>query len=227
MSLYAFLKNQESAIVADTLRYLYVDNIFYTTNDPAELVNIYKESKSIFSQVSMNIREYFSNHTDTNSTFSADDQHPDKNPKILGIKYHSTTDTFVMTCQLRSQHTFTKRDLLSSLHSVYDPLGLAAPFLLHFKLLLRQVMNGAIDWKEQVPVDIVNNWNTISTKIGAARIEIPRSIITDEGSNELWIFVDASILAKTACAFYTSSMTRTPLIMGKTKLASKHRALTI
>ena len=51
----------------------------------------------------------------------------------LGVRWNTETDTFEFRKKLK-QKPLTRRRTLSLLSSVYDPLGLAAPFLISRKL---------------------------------------------------------------------------------------------
>ena len=71
----------------------------------------------------------------------------------------------------------TRRDILSVINSIYDPIGLAGPFLLQGKRLLqglRQVMNG---WDEMFPDNICQKWGAWKSSLkGLDKICIRRSI---------------------------------------------------
>ena len=47
-------------------------------------------------------------------------------------------------------HPFTRRGLLSVLASIYDPLGLIAPYMLPAKLLLQRLANQGLDWDSKI-----------------------------------------------------------------------------
>ena len=48
----------------------------------------------------------------------------------------------------------TKRDLLSIISSVYDPLRLAEPFLLQGKVLNQELRRANLSWDEVIPEKI-------------------------------------------------------------------------
>ena len=45
----------------------------------------------------------------------------------------------------------TRRGILSTICSIYDPLGLASPFLLEGRRILQQLVKQKLDWDEQIP----------------------------------------------------------------------------
>ena len=52
----------------------------------------------------------------------------------------------------------TRRGILSTVSSIYDPLGLAAPFVLHGKLLLQQLVMEKKGWDEQISEEHISRW---------------------------------------------------------------------
>jgi hypothetical protein len=48
---------------------------------------------------------------------------------------------------------FTRRGVLSSINSLFDPLGLTAPVTIAGKSLLREAMTGNHDWDAPLPSD--------------------------------------------------------------------------
>ena len=52
----------------------------------------------------------------------------------------------------------TRRGVLSTLSSIYDPLGLCAPFLLKRKQIIQTIYAQRLRQDDQVPQDIGNDW---------------------------------------------------------------------
>ena len=52
----------------------------------------------------------------------------------------------------------TRRGILSTISSIYDPLGFAAPLLLNGKKILQELCRGQVDWDDEVPEDIKARW---------------------------------------------------------------------
>ena len=73
--------------------------------------------------------------------------------RALGIFWDAENDVIKFKIDLKDQ-PMTRRGMLSVISSIYDPLGLACPFLLQGRRLLQglcQVMHG---WDEMVPDNI-------------------------------------------------------------------------
>jgi predicted PurR-regulated permease PerM len=55
----------------------------------------------------------------------------------------------------------TRRNILSVLSSVFDPLGIAAPFILPGKLLLQELCRNGVDWDSELSDYDTNQWTNI------------------------------------------------------------------
>ena len=52
----------------------------------------------------------------------------------------------------------TRRGLLAALSSVYDPLGLEAPFLLKGRLIIQRLCKNNLKWDEPIDNDTAQEW---------------------------------------------------------------------
>lgn len=52
------------------------------------------------------------------------------------------------------EHPFTRRGVLSTIASVFDPLGFVAPFILVGKKILQQLCFDKINWDDPLPSDL-------------------------------------------------------------------------
>ena len=59
----------------------------------------------------------------------------------------------------------TRRGLLSIISSVYDPLGLAASFLLQGRLINHELHKENLYWDEVIPVKIQLQWTKWEKKL--------------------------------------------------------------
>ena len=77
--------------------------------------------------------------------------------RALGMLWNSETDTFHLKYTLKSVLT-TKRDILSLISSVFDPLGFITPALIEPKWIIQQLWKRKIDWDELLPSDLTKRW---------------------------------------------------------------------
>ena len=111
--------------------------------------------------------------------------------KILHLNWDKQRTTFRVEILKESQR-LTKKNILKTLASRYDPLGFISPVLLIGKILFRNLCDLKIPW--EIEIEIENKWvkwfNGLNIKI-----EIPRSIIIRETIKniDIHLFSDASI----------------------------------
>lgn len=126
---------------------------------------------------------------------------------------------------------YTKRGVLSTLHSVYDILGFIAPFILLGRVIFRELVDLPCGWDEPLSLELKNRWT--DWKTGAcdlSLLRIPRmytSIPTDEATGtELHVISDASEKPVAAVAylkmFYADNECELGFVLGKSKLLPKH-----
>lgn len=153
--------------------------------------------------------------------------------KVLGLWWDAHNDTFQFKIPHKAQEILqgkvmpTKRQLLSVLMSIFDPLGLIAAFLLYLKVLLQDVWRAGTEWDEEIPATLHNKWKKwIDCLPVLQKISVPRCyrLTTDlRGcTNELHIFVDAGKDGYAAAAYFrieSSGQREVSLIGGKTRVA--------
>ena len=50
----------------------------------------------------------------------------------------------------------TLRRMLSSIATIFDPLGILAPFVITMKIMLQVVWRFGVSWDEQIPLEHVS-----------------------------------------------------------------------
>ena len=59
------------------------------------------------------------------------------------------------------EYEWTKRNFLSKIATLFDPLGLLAPFLIRAKMLMQEVWIHGLDWDEKLSQELsskVTKW---------------------------------------------------------------------
>ncbi len=77
--------------------------------------------------------------------------------RTLGIQWERESDCFKFKVQLKNQPA-TRRGILSTVASVYDPLGLIAPVLLNGKRTLQEVCKRGSGWDDPLPDALNLRW---------------------------------------------------------------------
>ncbi|XP_063369404.1 uncharacterized protein LOC134657768 [Cydia amplana] len=210
----------------------YVDNLVTSVESLDEALRLYNETRTVFNELSMNIRDWVSN----------DSQFMEKIPKsqsgnqsvklkILGLIWNLQDDTLQLkvedkALEAQAKDELNKKDILRALARVYDPCGFASPLILPAKLLFQDLCIQKFRWDAPLPMNIVQKWKSIVEKLKTAKdIKIPRYVAEDmpEGAMqyELHVFTDASKFAYSAVAYLRTQCggtTKTAFLMSKSRV---------
>ena len=111
-----------------------------------------------------------------------------KTIKTLGIRWEAKSNSFYYIA------TTTKRQILSAVAKLFDPLGWLGPIVILAKLLMQQIWQAKLDWDEAVPVKIQVKWKLFCDHLH--RIHSPRiprrTGVSSEYHVQLHGFSDAS-----------------------------------
>ena len=77
--------------------------------------------------------------------------------RVLGVHWCIQSDTFGFRINLKHQPC-TRRGILSTVSSIYDPLGMVAPVVLTAKKILQDLCREKIGWDDEVPHNIIQEW---------------------------------------------------------------------
>lgn len=121
----------------------------------------------------------------------------------------------------------TKRQFLSIVMSIYDPLGLLSPFTLKSKILMQEIWRSGVDWDEQIRDEEHVGWSAwLKALRGVETCCVPRCITPKNqlySGVQLHAFCDASATAYAASVYARFSIDSAPahvvLIMAKSRVA--------
>ncbi|XP_006815917.1 uncharacterized protein LOC102804413, partial [Saccoglossus kowalevskii] len=147
--------------------------------------------------------------------------------RALGIQWDVEKDAFNFRIGDRLKEE-TRREMLSFVASVYDPLGFAAPFVLPAKRILQELCRVGYGWDEKVPEDQLSNWREWRKKLPTLMtLAIPRCYKPTGFSQiqtvELHNFSDASLGGYGVASYLrlidTNGTIHCSLLMGKSRVA--------
>lgn len=145
---------------------------------------------------------------------------------VLGLNWNPEKDGLYFKVRPHSSRpVVTKREVVSVVAKLYDPMGQLAPYVIRGKILIQKLWQDEIEWDDPISKDRLVEWNLYQSEMQEiAEIEIPRWIGTWSNSEiELHTFCDASNIAYGAAVYCRSTSkehgTRVGLIMAKTRVA--------
>ena len=116
--------------------------------------------------------------------------------RALGVRWCIETDTLGLKIDLKHSPP-TRTGILSVVSSVYDPLGLAAPFVLPAKRLLQDLCREKLGWDDAIPSNYEVSWERwLADLPKLSKFSVERCLKPDGfgviRSSQLHHFADAS-----------------------------------
>ncbi|CAO4383267.1 unnamed protein product [Caenorhabditis nigoni] len=217
----------------------YVDNLFMTTDNKSDLPKMYHSLKKFFDSIGMNIRE-FSANTPENFVEEIDKAKNLDNVKLLGYLYDLSEDTLEVKKQPignieKYERKMTKRQVVSEITSVFDPLQIFAPLYLEGKLITRNISAHTIKWNDVVSPEIAQQTIAYRERINNSNLKFRRNIEQLDSTTpvRLAIFTDASEHTYGACVYLViekeglTSKCQPHLLIAKQRIAPQQKTLTI
>ena len=151
--------------------------------------------------------------------------------KVLGIPWDRMNDHFVMdVSQIFAKVTVdgsTKRQVITAVCKVYDPLGFLTPVTITLKVFLQDLHRTGINWDDQLPAELQTRWsNLVNSVMCMPSLVIPRYYFHElDGEIQrvaLHGFCDASSKAFAAVVYLvvaTDNRVSTRLVAAKSRVA--------
>lgn len=145
--------------------------------------------------------------------------------KTLGIRWNTHNDTLSISVPDTRTFQHTKRNVLSAIAQIYDPLGILAPVVIRAKILMQDIWKEKLEWDTTLPDNLVQTWLSIYNDISClTNITIDRYYFSDIPLHiTLLGFSDASINAYGACIYlkatYPNKQPTSNLVIAKSRVA--------
>ncbi|GFU49793.1 integrase catalytic domain-containing protein [Trichonephila clavipes] len=78
--------------------------------------------------------------------------------RVLGLIWNLKTDS-IQVKVVHEEIVKTKRQLLSVIAQIFDPLGLFSPSVITLKIMLQELWKSKAFWDDPIPSSILENWN--------------------------------------------------------------------
>ncbi|XP_053686981.1 uncharacterized protein LOC128736523 [Sabethes cyaneus] len=222
----------------------YVDDLLASEETEEAAIELAKSVRFVHAQGGFEIRNWLSNSQRVLAALN----HPtvkEKNmnlqanlatEKVLGMFWNTQIDCFTYKLSrmridkdlLNGSRRPTKREVLRTLMSIFDPLGLISQFLMHLKITLQDIWRTGVKWDEQIETKQFESWKIWVTILPELEnLSIPRcyrqktSIIAFD-TLQMHCFVDASehgMAAVVYLRFEESGEVECTMIAAKTRVA--------
>ena len=147
--------------------------------------------------------------------------------RVLGVQWSVGLDCFGFSIILKDQ-PLTRRGVLATVASVYDPLGFLAPLVLRAKKILQEICNKGVGWDEPLPEEVRPRWERWKCDLlRLNELQIPRCFepktLKGRRTYELHNFADASTSGYGQCSYLRvkdeNENVHVSLVMGKSRVA--------
>ncbi|XP_064632518.1 uncharacterized protein LOC135490878 [Lineus longissimus] len=146
----------------------YVDDGLKSVPTIQEALQLIKGSKGICAKGGLRLHKFLSNSKKVIASIPVEDQATgikvlnlshDVLPieRALGVHWCIESDTFMFRITLKDK-PLTRRGVLSTVSSIYDPLGFVAPLVLVGKTILQEMCKNQPDWDDPLPDDLKGRW---------------------------------------------------------------------
>ena len=184
---------------------IYMDDLILSLSNPENALKLYDEAINLMSLASMQLRKWNSNSIEIRNYFQKQmSEDLPEEQKVLGLIWDVLDDDLscvvepILKIAISTQPT--KRNILSVVASLFDPLGFLSPFTLPAKLIFQSLCKDKISWDENLPTHILAQWGKwIDNLTQISNLKMPRYIFKgilfeNEGPEtiEIHTFCDAS-----------------------------------
>lgn len=150
------------------LNNFYIDDCLRSVKHAAQAISLYKDLKALCSSGGFNLTKWISNSREFLASVPEEerakevravDLSKDALPieRALGVLWCVESDSFRFRIIVQDKPV-TRRGILSTVSSIYDPLGFLSPFTLPAKTLLQQLTKEKLTWDEPVPDKLAQKW---------------------------------------------------------------------
>ncbi|XP_038064113.1 uncharacterized protein LOC119734635 [Patiria miniata] len=223
---------------ADFVRHsFYVDDGLKSVSSTSEAVTLIRQTKEMCAQGGLRLHKFISNSREVMENVPQEDQA--SNVKILdllhdalpieralGVEWCVESDAFNFCIILRDK-PLTRRGILSTICSIYDPLGFVAPVMLVGILILQDLCRVQVDWDTPLNDEMRSRWEKWRKDLPLLeKLKIPRCVCPEKFgkviATEIHHFSDASAFAYGQCSYLRliddKENVHSTLIMGKSRV---------
>ena len=194
----AHASDNVSSLIRDKF---YVDNLIITCNNDVMLSQYVDSIRKLMLEGGLPLREWVSNYPSALDQLSTEERSSSNPVKVLGYFYDVDWDALQLKQRSLNKEAVTKRQIASTLGSVFDPIGVFNPILMQSKLFIRSLCRAKVDWDQTLDEEFLKSWKSFcGTFEAVSGMQFPRRTFNSDSPIKLCVFTDASKEAY-GCAF--------------------------
>ena len=154
-------------VINTVRRNFYVDDVFKSVPKEENAIRLAEQLIQLMKDGGFHLTKFVSNSRKLLSILPEEER---ANPALnldldqlpigraLGLHWDADSDTFLFKV-VPTNKPPTKRGILSTVSSLFDPLGFVSLFILPVKVLLQELWRMGIQWDERVPEPLLTQWH--------------------------------------------------------------------
>ena len=202
----------EDVFVKDVIkRAFYVDDCLKSVSSSEEAMKVIEDVREVLKKGGFNLTKFVSNKEEVLQAVDEEDRAKEVKEfgeemmsKALGVKWDVKDDEFKFRVNMQEREV-TRKTMLSTIASMYDPLGLVSPCVIRGRMIFQEATRLQLSWDEEVPEYIREEWNGwIRSLEGLKEVSFPRcmNVKPEEGVKyEVHNFSDASQKGFGCCSY--------------------------
>ncbi|KAI7805752.1 hypothetical protein IRJ41_018562 [Triplophysa rosa] len=217
-------------------RNFYVDDGLISVHSEEEAIKLVNEVRQLCNTGRLRLHKFISNsqqvlaslpkedcaETVMNQDLALGEQQIER---ALGVKWCVASDYFQFRVVV-NERPLSRRGVLSTVASIFDPLGFVEPFVLLGKQILQQMCREKIDWDEPLSNELRSRWESWLLELqDLADVKIKRCYLPVDFKTahkyEVHHFSDASLTGYGVCTYLRATSTtgqiHCVLVMAKAK----------
>ena len=161
---FAHLYGDEAAYTVN--KNFYVDDCLKSVDNTQEGKQLIQRLRSLVSEGGFHLSKWTSNDPELLDDIPLPDRSRAQNEAVpgssleehaLGVQWSVCSDHLGYAVRV-PERPVTKRGLLSTLSSVFDPLGLVSPFVLHARLIVQDLCRAGVGWDDALSPEVTTRW---------------------------------------------------------------------
>ena len=213
------LSEEEAAFIENNF---YIDDGMGSRHTIEDVVSIVRRVRPVLKKYGLNMHKVRSNSPAVVEALQDDGTNTTEGesllsssivqvPRALGVTWDERSDNLHVLLDLPAR-PFTRRGLLATTNTAFDPIGIAAPVILGGRILQRKILSqfpakAKADWDEPLPEKFLDQWKIwLNGVAGKSSISVDRCLYPMASSSvrEIHVFADASTEAISAVAYARS-----------------------